>query len=84
MVLLVNLAFSFCSGISIPIRVLLAFKCYAKYEQNPIEMPVSLLFHNTRPNVALILPQTPHTLSFFFADLQWNMLGDSINTNKNW
>ena len=80
MVLLVNLAFNFCSGISIPIRVLLDFKCHAKYKQNPIEMPVSLFFHNTRPNVALIFPQTPHTFSFFFPDLQ----GDSINTNKNW
>ena len=44
-------------------------------------MPVSLFFHNTGPNLALILPLRPHPLSFL-ANFQWNMLGDSININN--
>ena len=38
--------------------------------KSPIEMPVSLFFHNIGPNLAQILPQRPHPLSFF-------LLGDS-------
>ena len=34
-------------------------------EKNPIEIPVSLFFHNIGPNLAQIFPQIPHPLSFF-------------------
>ena len=44
-------------------------------------MPVSLFFHNIGPNLAQILPQRQHPLSFFI-DFQWNMLGDAININN--
>ena len=34
-------------------------------EKNPIEIPVSLFFHNIGPNLAQILPKIPRLLSFF-------------------
>ena len=45
-------------------------------------MPVSLLFHIIEPNLAQILPLRPHPLSYFFADFQLNMLGDSVLINN--
>ena len=46
-------------------------------------MPISLrFFSHWRPNLAQILPQRPHLLSFF-ADFRWNMFGDSIHININ-
>ena len=45
-------------------------------------MLVSLFFYNIGPNLAQILPQIPHPLSFFFVDFQWNVLGDSVNINS--
>ena len=83
-----NLAFSFYSGISItttckciPVN---ACKCipYAKYENRPIEIPVSLFFHNIVPNLAELLPHRLHPLYFFLADFQWNVQGDSIDINN--
>ena len=41
-------------------------------------MPVSLFFHNFEPNLAQILPPKDHTHFAFFADFQYNILGDSI------
>ena len=64
--------------------LLIALKCipWAKYEKNLLIMPVSLLFfHNTRPNLAQILPQD-HIHFVCFAGFQWNMLGDLININN--
>ena len=64
--------------------LLLALKCisHAKYEKNLLIMPVLLLFlHNIRPNLPQILSKD-HTHFVFFAGFQWNMLGDSINTNN--
>ena len=51
-------------------------------KKKPIKMLVSSFFYNIGPNLAQILPQIPHPLSFFFVDFQWNMLGDSVNINS--
>ena len=59
-----------------------AFECvlHAKCEENLIEMPVSLFFHNIGPNLVQTLPKD--YTHFFFADFQCNMLEDSININN--
>ena len=69
--------------------LLLALKCIpcAKYEKNPLIMPVSLLFFKTLDLVwSRFCPKTtPNFFSFFFffyAGFQWNMLGNSININN--
>ena len=49
-------------------------------KKKPIEIPVFLFFHWT-----LFGPNFPTKITptfLFFVDFQWNMLGDSINTNN--
>ena len=46
-----------------------------------IEILGSLFFYNVGPTLAQILPQR-YTHFTFLADFQWNMLGDTINSNN--
>ena len=64
MVFLANLAFNIHSGISITTTVCKSIP-HGKYKNKPIEVPVSLFFHNIGPNLAQMLPQIPHPLYFF-------------------
>ena len=82
---LIFFKFDICCVIDLqfPLRYFYNCKCipYAKYEKKTLIVPVFLFFHNIGPNLAKILPLRPHPLSFF-VDVQWNMLGDSVNINN--
>ena len=62
--------------------LLTAFKCilHAQYEKSPIKITT---FFTTLELIWLHFCPKDHThFSFFFADFQWIMLGDSINMNN--
>ena len=65
MVFLTNIVFTFHSGISITTTFLLVnVYLMQNMKKNPIEIPVTLFFHNIGPNLTQILSQRPHPLYF--------------------
>ena len=84
MVFLAIFSFNFHSVIPIITK----YTCYmyssCKIWKEPIDKAsfFACFFHNIGPNLTQIVPLKPHPLSFFFAEFQWNMLGDSIKINN--
>ena len=81
MLFLVNFVFNFHSGIYITTKILVVNVYLMQNMKKPIEIRVSMFFHNIGPTFAQILSQRPQLL-YFYGWSPMNMLGDIININN--